>query len=242
MPNEDDTFYAAISRSVPASHYAKPGLTRFLESFVSREDRVLDAGCGIGVDAAMLASATHCRIAGFDTAIECVAQAAARGVRAVVADWNRDWPFAAGFDVVLAIFVIHHADDLRGFFGRAASVLKRRGAIVVLTATEADIRRRFLSRYFPGLVQSDIARYPAAETIEAALAAAGFAMESRRTVVLRTESVTPEYLDIVRNRRWASLRSLPEEEFRRGMESLERDAADSPAWENHKTLIVARRR
>jgi SAM-dependent methyltransferase len=95
---------------------------------------VLDAGCGEGYGAVLLADSAH-RVLGFDYDATTAAHVAARypAVDAVRGDLQR-LPFADGsVDVVVCLQVIEHLWDQPGFVSECARVLRPAGTFVVST-------------------------------------------------------------------------------------------------------------
>jgi cyclopropane fatty-acyl-phospholipid synthase-like methyltransferase len=247
VPDEIDrsSFYGEMSRRIPDGRYAKPQFVEYLQRIVSPGSAVLDVGCGIGVDSERLATEMLAHVTGFDSSAECVLRANQRGVSAVIADWDEPWPFVQCFDLVLAAFVIHHVSNLPEFFSRCAAVLKSGGRVAVLTASHDDIERRFLTKYFPASARADIARYPSVDELKRSMSAVHLVKIKVHSVVVRRETVSPEYLHVVRERLWSSLRLISDEEFQAGLIEFDRAVAEweregrFPEWENRKTLILA---
>jgi cyclopropane fatty-acyl-phospholipid synthase-like methyltransferase len=241
------SFYGEMSRLMPDGRYAKPQFVEFMKRIVVPGSSVLDVGCGIGVDSELLATELSTHVSGFDSSVECVLRATERGVPAVVASWDESWPFVERFDLVLAAFVVHQVSNLFEFFSRCAAVLKSGGRVAVLTASHDDIERRFLTKYFPASARVDSVRYPPVDEVKRSMSAVHLGDIEVHSVVVRTETVSPEYLRVVRERLWSSLRLISDEEFQTGLNEFDRAIVEwerdgsFPEWENRKTLILARR-
>jgi SAM-dependent methyltransferase len=97
-----------------------------LRKAVPRRGRGLEIGVGTGRFASPLSVGY-----GLDPSPGMLALAGRRGVRAV-RGVGEALPFrSASFDLVLIVFVIEFVDDLEGFLGEAARVLRGRGRLVV---------------------------------------------------------------------------------------------------------------
>lgn len=97
-----------------------------LRKAVPRQGRGLEIGVGTGRFASPLAVRY-----GLDPSPGMLALAGSRGIR-VVRGVGEALPFRSeSFDLVLIVFVIEFIDDLEGFLGEAARVLRGRGRLVV---------------------------------------------------------------------------------------------------------------
>jgi len=93
----------------------------------ARPQRVLDAGCGDGLFARMIAAPA---VIGVDSSPAMVARARCRGVDARLGDIH-ELPFADGeFDVVVCNWVLYHLHDLDRGVGELARVLRSGGRFV----------------------------------------------------------------------------------------------------------------
>jgi 2-polyprenyl-3-methyl-5-hydroxy-6-metoxy-1,4-benzoquinol methylase len=107
--------------------------------------RVLDAGCGIGYGANMLAAAGAAEVTGVDIAepvIEAAREGAASGVVLKTGDVaNLDFP-ADSFELVVCFEVIEHVDDTDAVLDELARVLAP-GGVLLISSPNRD-------RYVPG--------------------------------------------------------------------------------------------
>ena len=91
--------------------------------------RILDAGCGTGYQAREMARFGE--VCAFDSAVQAVRYAAARGVAARQGELEAI-PYADGdFDLVTALDVLEHADDDRRALSEIARVLRPKGLLVL---------------------------------------------------------------------------------------------------------------
>jgi len=238
----------ALAEHVSPSHYEKPGLIEKLRLFLNRNDNVLDAGCGRGIDAARLHSECGVRVVGFDTDLRALVEAKERGIDVVRADLDQGWPIRSGaIDAVLAVFVIHNVKDKRRFLSESARSLRAGGRLYILTASHEDIQRRWLNQFFPSLSKIDCERYPCTGAISEMISDHGMHIQSISGVVIGTEHLNASYLNLVQGRNWSSLRLLPDTEFAEGARRFSAffvkhaDGGQAINWPNSKTLVVAKK-
>lgn len=240
-------WYSKVTPTVDEGRYRKPFLWKSLCELLQPASKVLDVGCGTGVDMLALEKLCGFESFGFDLSRSSLLSARDKGLKVVFADWSRDWPFRSAFDLVMMNFVVHLANDFQALLAAASRHIGVAGYLSLLTASEDDIRRRFLNNYFKSLSENDLTRYPALTDIVACLKSIGLVEYSVIPISLGFDSITRDFLKVVRNRRWSSLQALPDEEFNLGVRQLNRDVEKwnqsgcFPCWENRKSLIVASR-
>ena len=94
---------------------------------------VLEVGCGRGELAERMARKLDARVVGLDQSERMVELTAHRGVETVVGDVE-DMPFRDGiFDVVVAAWMLFHANDLDRALGEIRRVLRYGGRLVAAT-------------------------------------------------------------------------------------------------------------
>lgn len=105
--------------------------------------RFLDVGCGTGEVLEELAATGSRRLAGLDLSPAMLAQARAHVPAAqLVRGALEQHPFRPrSFDVLTAIFTVHHLHDPRAFFAMAAEVLAPGGAVFVMEYNRASWSR-----------------------------------------------------------------------------------------------------
>ncbi|HEU4429044.1 MAG TPA: methyltransferase domain-containing protein [Myxococcota bacterium] len=103
----------------------------FVSRWLSPGARVLEIGCGSGALAAALGAAGH-RVLAIDADAERVAEAAARGVDARVAEFPKlDGIADAAFDALLFTHSLHHVHALDAAVGRTRELLRPGGTLVI---------------------------------------------------------------------------------------------------------------
>jgi len=140
-------YYENLYGTFGVRHFARPAVVEFRKYLVNRirqgiapGARVLSIGCGVG-DTELLLAPHVAHITGIDlspTAIAAANQASARlgitNVRFLEGTWQ-SLPFAAeSFDVVLAIFFLHHLADaqLEAFPAQLGPLLNAGGLFYAL--------------------------------------------------------------------------------------------------------------
>jgi SAM-dependent methyltransferase len=108
---------------------------RHADALLAHDLRVLDAGCGAGFGAALLAAGGR-RVVAVDADEAAVAQARAEGVEALHAD-VLELPFEdASFDAVVCFEVIEHVHDPARLVDELARVLVAGGTLILSTPNE----------------------------------------------------------------------------------------------------------
>ncbi|MEK6272405.1 MAG: class I SAM-dependent methyltransferase [Actinomycetota bacterium] len=121
---------ATMSGLIAAEHLARYWLAADLASGLD----VLDAGCGVGYGAEMIARAGASRVVGIDLSPEAIATASERVGE--VADFQvgdvQDLPFDDGsFDLVVCFEVLEHLEDPEPTITALKAVLREGGLLIV---------------------------------------------------------------------------------------------------------------
>lgn len=111
---------------------------------VGTGNKVLDVGCFNGVIGEILIKKGN-EVFGVDASLEAVVQAKKRGVKAVVGDLEKRFPYEDDFfDVCVAGEVIEHIVDTNIFIREIRRVLKQNGYLILSTPNAASLGRRIL--------------------------------------------------------------------------------------------------
>ena len=146
--------------------------------------RILEVGCGTGRWLADLSAIAGC-LTGLDLSTGMLRQARQKGAPlALVRGRGGLLPFASrSFDLVYCVNAIHHFDRQRAFVAEACRLLRPGGALVVIGMDPHDRRDDwYVYDYFEGTYETDLARFPAWETVLAWMAEDGFEEVERRPV------------------------------------------------------------
>lgn len=128
-------------------------LKKWLDYGQTREKRVLDVGCGIGLMTQQLTDANH--VWGVDVSIGLLQLARAKGIRALAASADL-LPFEDGsFDIVLCVGVIPYYEKPDKIFSEIRRVIKPGGRIVITSTTDSLLIKtvRCLKTLFGGTSQ-----------------------------------------------------------------------------------------
>ncbi|MGH6892266.1 MAG: class I SAM-dependent methyltransferase [Dongiaceae bacterium] len=168
--------YDKIGATYDATRRVEPAILDVLGELLNLPTGadVLDIGCGTGNYTTALGE-RGCEMLGLDRSglMLRTARAKAPGLRLIGADAS-NLPFRnRAFDGAICTLAIHHFDDLEASFAEAARVLDR-GRLVILTALPEQIKRYWLSAYFPRMMAQSAEQMPDWGTIEISLRRAGF--------------------------------------------------------------------
>ncbi len=193
---------------------------------LSTRERVLEIGCGTGNYITAVAETSGCFACGLDPSSEMLARVRAVRVCRVLGR-AEELIFADDvFALVFSVDVIHHVGDKAAFHREAARVLAPGGRLCTVTDSADMIRRReILSGYFPETVEIELGRYARIAQLQAWMDMAG--LETFRVAAVE-EQYEITSAQPFRDRAYSSLRLIPVEAWRAGMERLERDLARGP--------------
>jgi len=172
--------YDRIGGGYNTTRRADPGLVRRLLGLlaVPAGSRCLDVACGTGNYTTTLTEA-GLRMVGVDVSMRMLSSARARS--GAVPWVNGDaaaLPFADGtFDAAVCTLALHHFAEPERAFREIARVLhwnQDAARLVIFTADPEQMRRYWLTEYFPDAMAQAIRQMPPIEPVLALLHAAGF--------------------------------------------------------------------
>jgi SAM-dependent methyltransferase len=144
--------------------------------------RILDVGCGTGLNAGHLARHGH-QVVGIDLSPVAIEKFRARGFQGIVCDIEAGLPPfpTASFDLVYASEVIEHCVDTLGFLRSLRALLKPDGTLLLSTPNSAFWVYRLLGLF--GRAASDYqhpghVRFFSKRSLARAVKAAGFEIAS----------------------------------------------------------------
>ena len=133
--------YGYWDESTKSFHEALLNINKILsaKAGITKESRVLDAGCGIGGSSLWLAQNTGCRVTGISLSEKQVAAANASAQKETLStlaffeqkDFTATGYADESFDIVWAIESVCHAGDKSKFINEAFRVLKKGGRLIM---------------------------------------------------------------------------------------------------------------
>lgn len=150
----------------------------FMRSFIPEgKGRVLDIGCGTGVNAEAIAAKGH-SVSGIDISETAVARFRACGFSGTVGDIIHGLPYEDGqFDIAFASEVIEHVSDTAKFLSEARRVLRPGGTLLLSTPNSASWIMRvyaLLGRTLSEVQHPGHVRFFSKQSLESAVEASGF--------------------------------------------------------------------
>ncbi|HYZ79188.1 MAG TPA: methyltransferase domain-containing protein [Gaiellaceae bacterium] len=206
-----------------------------------RGRRVLDVGCGTGRFAAALADRAYAKVWAVDPSPEMLAVARARsprGVRFKQADAAR-LPFKDGWFERSAMRLVVHVLDRPRAFAEVRRVLRPDGRLVFATFDPAHLHAYWLNRYFPSLLEVDLARFVPAEILADELRAAGFTEVRTLRHSQRKRIDRETALERIRGRHISTFDLLPEDEIEAGLARAEDELPDEVEYGLEWLVVVA---
>jgi SAM-dependent methyltransferase len=200
---------------------------------------VLDIGCGTGRAAAALAERGS-RVWGVEPEPEMAARARERLSTVKVAPAER-LPFKDGwFDRALMWLVVHLVDRPRAF-AEASRVLAPDGRLAIATFHWDYFANHWLGPFFPSLESIDRAQFSTTDDLVQELEDAGFGSVSHRRLDQRSSVERETALERVRERYVSPLQLLDEDEYRAGLERMERELPETIEYTLEWLVAVAYR-
>lgn len=214
-----------ILSMIASNFYAKPDI------------QILDLGCGTGLLTIPLAKRyPYAQFIGVDRSqamldIACK-KAGADKVRWEVQDaLSLSYPDNS-IDVVLMSNLLHHFQNPQNVVEQAVRVLKPKGVIINVYGAIEDIAEDPEHTYFPTALRIDCARTPAKRHVERWYRECdlyGIASHKRS---IKLASGAHERIERAKDRHISVLHMIPESEFQRGIESLQKavDTISDTTW------------
>ena len=198
---------------------------------------MLDIGCGTGRAAAALVERGS-RVWGVEPEPEMAARARERLSTVKVAPAER-LPFKDGwFDRALMWLVLHLLDRPRAL-AEAARVLAPDGRLAIATFHWDYFDDHWLGRFFPSLEAIDRARFSTTDDLVRELEQAGFASVSHTRLDQRSSVDRESALQRVRERYVSPLQLLDEDEYRTGLDRMERELPETAEYTLQWLVAVA---
>jgi len=193
---------------------------------ISKDDWVLDAGCGTGLLAVQFAQQITGRVLGLDPAWAMLQQALGKE-RPANLDWlqgiSETLPLAS--DTLKAVFlsqVWHHLQDQNQAAGEFFRCLKSGGGLFIKTYSHAQIESRWdLRSIFPELMPLMLSIYPDVPDYEVLLKNIGFASVAFESMHRENFLLPSQVLTFLRQKAWSMFSFLSPEGTAEGEARLE---------------------
>ena len=194
-------------------------LSKIIEFNEIEPDKViLDFGCGTGRYALGISDVKNPTICGLDPSMDMLRRAAEKDDGRAVNWINADGqllPFRDfAFDSIFMTLVVHHLGDKEKAIRDIFRTLKRGGTCIIMTHSHSRIKGSYL-RFFPGLIEKDLAGFPTIPAIRRMMKNAGFSKTHFYPVEHNEFNPKSEIIERVRNKYISTLTLYSEEEFER---------------------------
>jgi ubiquinone/menaquinone biosynthesis C-methylase UbiE len=190
--------------------------------------KVLEVGCGTGNYIVALEESSGCSGWGIDCSEQMLAKARERSSRiSFQLGRAEELGFSQRFfDFVFSVDLAHHLEDPVSYFQETYRIIKQDGKICTATDSEWIIRHRQpLTVYFPKTVDADLERYPSIAKLREVMEQVGFHGFDEEIVEF---SYQLKDIQAYRDKAFSCLHLIPNEEFQRGIERMERDLRGGP--------------
>ncbi len=120
-------------------------------------EKVLDVGCGSGELSKLVKESYKMDPTGVEINKVALAQARKKGIKALFADLEKNWPFQNNtFNLVIGVEIIEHLVDPDHFIKESKRVLKNNGTLIITTPNLANWFNRilFLFGYQPFFLEA----------------------------------------------------------------------------------------
>ena len=209
---------------------------------ITPDSSVLDVGCGTGRFAVRVRQHHKGESYGVDSSVEMLKRAAGRRTASAgdgraagkaarkpihwLAGDAHSLPLrSASIDRAYMTMVIHHVEKPGTALREIRRVLRPGGRFLMLTSSHSSIRAHVL-RHFPGVVATDLKRFPSIPALKTAMKKAGFRNVRSRLVRHREEEIPVEkYLRMVKSKYISTFTVMDERKFDRGLEVFEKKLA-----------------
>jgi SAM-dependent methyltransferase len=236
--------YNAIAGTYRRTRAAVPWVVETIAPLIAARPAgavVIELGCGTGNHVRTLAELLPAyQYEGFDQSEGMLREAQQIPSKVIFrqGDAQLYWPYSdADADLVFCVDVIHYIRDLAAFFLEARRVLKPDGALLIATDSEADLRERSLTQFFPEILVHEQARYHADGVITNAAIQAGLHAESPRQI--RGERpITTDDLHNLAAQCSSALRLISAEALTAGVERVRQAQAAGESWRSCYTIYL----
>jgi len=189
---------------------------------LSEKSLVLDIGCGTGNNTLLLAATSCSRVVGLDLSLGMLREASVKSDSFPVIQSPADvLPFSDdSFQFVFMTEVVHHLPDVDKTISETFRILRDPGSLCIVTQAHRQIEGRMTSRFFPGTIEVDQARYPDIDVLEGSMHSAGFHRVDLQEYTFRPVRLAEDYLMTVSKRGYSMLHKITDDEYNHGLIEL----------------------
>ncbi len=211
----------ALARGYRFRPISDAATRRALNAARASLDPLLDIGGGTGAHATVWAAAGRNAVV-VDASEGMTVQAGAKPHVGVVRGDAENLPFAdSSFGLAYFHMSVHYG-DWGLTLPEAARCVRDGGRIEIWTFAPSEIERTSLGRWFPTVVEVDVARFPDPKDL-ATLLAGSCRSVSVATEVEPVERTAGSWIQGVRGRFVSTLQLVPEDELEKGIAAFRRD-------------------
>ncbi len=237
--------YDENAREYALHRRAYPGLVEYLASLLPENGVVAEIGCGTANHLRGVTELVPCTAVGLDPYVKMLEIAASSGARVkyvqgTASDLSVLGIAPGGADLIFSVDMVHYLSDPSVYAAEAWKYLKPGGYFCTATDSEWIIRNRLpMTKYFPGTIAIELARYHAIDALERILREAGYIKVDER---IFGEEGTLADASRFRDKANSVLHLLPDDEFRGGLARLETDLTHGPVPSNNRTCLLTARK
>ena len=239
--------YDQYAQTYATTRWAVPWITAVLARQVERLSsaaRIVEIGCGTGNYIMTLSGIfPECIWKAFDLSREMLAIARTRSncVEFVYGDADASFPYPAGHtDFVYLVDVIHHLRNFESFFSECARILKPSRFLAIVTDSEANIKSRSLTRFFPEILEIELARYPRIEDLKVAAERAGLVMQAQEPAE-GDIALDDAFIAKLEQKCSSAMRLIPPEAHKAGIARVRAAQEGGEMWHSLNTCVTYRK-
>ena len=236
--------YDDYATQYASTRWAVPWITAVLASQVgslASNATLVEIGCGTGNYIIALSERfPACVCKGFDLSREmlAVARSRSRNVQILFGDADAQFPCGAQeADFAFLVDVVHHLRNLDNLFQESARILKLTGVLMVVTDSEANIRDRSLTRFFPEILDLELKRYPALDELNSAANRAGLTCVGRKPAE-GDIGLDDGFIEKLEQKCASSMRLIAPEDHRAGIARVREAQTRGETWHSCYTALT----
>ena len=201
---------------------------------------LVEIGCGTGnYITAISKELPHHIYKGFDLSEEMLKVARSRSSEIEFLSGNAEvrFPYPSGHcELAFAVDVIHYIECLDVFFREGARILKPGRSLLIITDSEANIRNRSLTQYFPETFQIELERYPSLEVLHRKAERAGLKLIGTETAEGAIE-LDEGFISKLEEKCSSAMRLISDQAYREGIARVRQARDQGEEWLSCYTVI-----